>query len=451
MGRTLGRVVAGVVGLLLLAVVVLLVSWAWPPSAAQTRALAALQAPHDLPGSNAYVTLATLEMQAPLAYRQAQVDEHARLFQAWYDDSYAPGFIRGDAEGEAGVPPPLPVDGAAQAPAADPALCGFRDAAACLERVRRAPEAVATALAARATLLSRMDELAAHGHYRSPLVQAPPTPWPPLAPLAVPLGAHALAHVQGDSARALAGLCRDAGSGRMLMAHADNLLATMAGIAMLQANAELFAAVLAELPADAPLPPGCATAFAPLAADEAAVCNGMRGEFALQQRFALLMDRKIEAGPRSGRLFYNGRKTLARQAEVLAGPCLPAARQAVAEDRRVPLPPLPAAAWWQPQCLTNAIGCILSDIAGPAYTGYVYREQDVAARLRLLQAGLWLRGQALQDADAVTARLRALPAGLRSAHRPITLSADATALETPAYARQGQVLRMPLPLAASSR
>ncbi|MDF9441122.1 hypothetical protein EM864_05055 [Stenotrophomonas acidaminiphila] len=447
MGRTLGRVVAGVVGLVLVA---LLVSWVWPPSAAQQRALAALRAPHDLPGSNAYVTLATLEMQAPLVHRQAQVDEHARRFQAWYDDSYAPGFIRGDAESEAGVPPPLPMDGAARTPTADPALCGFRDAATCLERVRRAPEAVAAALATRATLLSRMDELAAHGHYRSPLVQAPPGPWPVLGPLAVPLGAHALAHVQGDSARALAGLCRDAGSGRMLMAHGDNLLATMMGIAMLRANAELFAAVLAELPADAPLPSGCATAFAPLSADEAAVCNGMRGEFAMQQRFALLMDRKIEAGPRSGRLFYNGRKTLARQAEALAWSCLPAARQAVAEDRRAPLPSLPAVAWWQPQCLTNAIGCILSDIAGPAYTGYLYREQDAAAQLRLLQAVLWMRGQALQDTEAVSARLRELPAGLRSAHRPITLSADGTALETPAYARQGQVLRMPLPLAASS-
>ena len=450
MGRTLGRVVAGVVGLVLLVLVALLVSWVWPPSAAQQRALAALEAPHDLPGSNAYVTLATLEMQAPLVHRQAQVDEHTRRFQAWYDDSYAPGFIRGDAESEAGVPPPLPVDGAARTPTADPALCGFRDAATCLERVRRAPEAVAAALATRATLLSRMDELAAHGHYRSPLVQAPPGPWPVLGPLAVPLGAHALAHVQGDSARALAGLCRDAGSGRMLMAHGDNLLATMMGIAMLRANAELFAAVLAELPADAPLPSGCATAFAPLSADEAAVCNGMRGEFAMQQRFALLMDRKIEAGPRSGRLFYNGRKTLARQAEALAWPCLPAARQAVAEDRRAPLPSLPAVAWWQPQCLTNAIGCILSDIAGPAYTGYLYREQDAAAQLRLLQAVLWMRGQALQDAEAVSAHLRELPAGLRSAHRPITLSADGTALETPAYARQGQVLRMPLPLAASS-
>ncbi len=132
MGRTLGRVVAGVVGLVLLVLVALLVSWVWPPSAAQQRALAALRAPHDLPGSNAYVTLATLEMQAPLVHRQAQVDEHTRRFQAWYDDSYVPGFIRGDAESDAGVPPPLPVDGAAQAPAADPALCGFRDAAACL-------------------------------------------------------------------------------------------------------------------------------------------------------------------------------------------------------------------------------------------------------------------------------------------------------------------------------
>ena len=73
MGRTLQRVVVGAIGLVLLLAIVLLVSWLWPLSAAQKRALAALETPRDLPGSNAYVTLATLGMEGPLAQRQTAV------------------------------------------------------------------------------------------------------------------------------------------------------------------------------------------------------------------------------------------------------------------------------------------------------------------------------------------------------------------------------------------
>ena len=53
------------------------------------------------------------------------------------------------------------------------------------------------------------------------------------------------------------------------------------------------------------------------------------------------------------------------------------------------------------------------------------------------------------DIEALAGRLDGLPGGLRSAHRPITVSADGTALETPAYGREGQRLRMPLPQAMS--
>ncbi len=451
MGKVLQRVLGGLAGVLLLVVVVLLISWLWPLSTAQKRALAALEAPRDLPGSNAYATLATLGMEGPLAQRQALMEEHARQFEAWYADQYVPGFIRGDAEDKAGTPPPLPGE-SGPSPAADTVLCGSGDAAGCLDAVRSRPQAVAAALVPHATLLARMDELALHGHYRSPLTQMGATPWPGMRQLMVPLSAHALAHVQGDSARAMAGLCRDAGSGRMLMTQGENLLMTMTGSAMLAANAKMFAAVLAELPLDAPLPAGCGKAFAPLSADEASVCNGMRGEFAMQRGFAALMDRKIEDSQRHMRLFYSSRKTLARQAEFLGESCLPETRQAIAEDRKLTIPSVPASAWWQPQCLTNAIGCILGDIARPAYQGYGHRQQDTAAQLRLLQSVLWLRGQAVQGTPAPLAeRLDNLPAGLRSAYRPITPSADGTTLETPAYGKDGQMLRMPLPQALSSR
>ena len=452
MGKVLARVMWGLGGLLLVAVVLLLVSYWWPMSAAQQRALAALEAPQQRPGSNAYATLALLGVAGLTPQqRQARVDEHTRQFEQWYATQYVPRFIKGrEAEGPGVLPPPLLSD-AETPPAADPVLCAFGKAAECLDKVRQQPEAVEAALASQATVLAHMDELAAHGHYHSPLTQMDVTPWPSMRPLQASLSAHALAYVQGDSPRALAGLCRDAGTGRMLMAHGDNLLTTMMGAAMLTANAKLFAAVLAESPGDAPLPGSCATAFAPLSADEASTCTGMRGEFVMMRNLAGLMDRKNESkgSGHFGSLFYSGKKTVARHAEVLGAACLPEARQAIAEDRKVQMPPAEAWSWWQMaqmECLTNSVGCILTSIAGPAYDKYGARLQDVAAQLRLLQAALWLREHAAQDAATPLAeRLNGLPAELRSVHRPITVSADGGALETPAYAEAGKTLQMPLP------
>ena len=457
-GKALLRVAGGLVGLLLVAAAVLLASWLWPVPVAQKRALAALEAPQERPGSNAYATLALLGVEGLTPeQRQARVDAHARAFERWYVTEYVPRFnaiSMGTVDEEAvALPPPLLAEGEAP-PVASPVLCGFGQAAECLERVRRQPQAVASALAPQAAVLAQMDEVAAHGHYHSPLTQGEMTPWPAMQPLQVPLGAHALAHVRGDTEGALAGLCRDAGSGRMLMAHGDNLLTTMMGGAMLAANAQVFAAVLAELPPQAPLPAACATAFAPLSPDEAGTCNGMRGEFAMQRDLAALMDRKVRGGQRLGALFYNGRKTLARAAGTLGEACLPETRRAIAEDRRLPAPPAGVLPWWRPECLTNSIGCILGNIAAPAYGDHAHRQQDVAAQLRLLNAVLWLRERAVQDAPMPLAgRLDNLPAELRSARRPITVSADGTALETPSYARRNgaEMLRVPLPQAMSAR
>ncbi len=458
MGNVLARVLRGLGGLLLLVVGVLLVSYWWPSSAAQKRALAALEAPQERPGSNAYATLMLLGVEGLTpAQKQARADAHARQFEQWYADEYMPRFnavsIGEMDETALLVPPPLLAEGEA-APAVAPVLCGLIKDADCLESVRKQPQAVAEALVPQATVLVQMDELAVHGHYHSPLTQTVATPWPAMRSLQVPLSAHALAHVQGDSQRALAGLCRDAGSGRMLMAHGDNLLTTMMGSAMLAANARLFAAVLAELPADAPLPANCATAFVPLSPDEASICTGMRGEFAMQREAAALMDGKLKESRQWGSLFYSSRKVIARSAETLGDACLPEARQALAEDRRLPPPPARILPWWQLECLTDSIGCILSNIAAPAYGGYANRLQDTAAELRMLNAALWLRGHAPQDATVPLAeRLNNLPAELRSAHRPITVSADGSALETPTYAvrEDKKALRMPLPQAVQQR
>lgn len=456
MGRILWRVIGGLAGLLLVAVMVLLVSRLWPLSEAQKRALAVLEAPRTMPGSNAYVSLATLAMEGTPAQRQARVDAYVADYASWHAGFRAHMMERG-GEGSADALQAKPqLAGAAEAALPhDPALC--RSGAGCLAQVRAQPQAVAAALLPQATVLARMDELAAHGHYLSPLPLDAATPVPALQPLFVPLSAHALAHVQGDSQRALAGVCRDAGIGRMLLAHGENLLTGMVGGAMLAAYAQLFADVLAELPPDTPLPAGCATALAPLSPEQTSNCASLRGEFTMIRDGYALTEEVVWTGlgftgnngwaaPAVAKFFYNRDKSLARSAETLGHACLPETWQAIAEDRPMPAMPVPSA--WRLECAANVVGCILTRISGPAYSHYGKRQQDVAAQLRLVQAVLWLRGHAAAGADAPLADLlEGLPAGLRSPHRPIRVAADGSALETPSYARHKGVdtVQVPLP------
>jgi len=141
-------------------------------------------------------------------------------------------------------------------------------------------------------------------------------------------------------------------------------------------------------------------------------------------------------------------KSVARSAETLGHACLPDTLQAIAED--LPMPAMPVPSVWRLECAANAVGCILSNIAGPAYSRYGQRQQDVAAQLRLLQAMVWLRQHATTDAAMPLAeRLHELPAGLRSRHRPISVTADGSALETASYARHKGVetVRVSLPQA----
>lgn len=454
MGKALRWVVGSLAGLLLLAGAIVLLSWLLPLSATQKRALAALEAPRATPGSNAYATLATLGMEGTREQRQARVDAYAAEYAAWHAGFIARTLQNGGQWDEGAMEGRPRLGAGGDAPSLDSVLC--RQAAGCLARVRGQPQAVAAALLPHATVLARMDELAAAGHYRSPLPLDAVTPVPAMQPLFVPLAAHALAHVQGDSQRALAGLCRDAGTGRMLLNHGENLLTGMVGGAMLAANAELFADVLAELPTDAPIPAVCADALAPLTPQEASNCASMQGEFAMVRDSYSEMVQVMpgESGwitPQMAKLLYDRDKSVARLAETMGQACLPETRQAVAEDRPLPAAPVPST--WRLECAANAVGCILSSIAGPAYSSYAARQQDVAARLRLLNATLWLREHAARDAARPLAeRLGDLPAGLRGAQRPIAASADGAALEVPAYARRDgrQTVRMPLPQALSS-
>lgn len=100
--------------------------------------------------------------------------------------------------------------------------------------------------------------------------------------------ASALDFVQGRTTQALSGVCTDAQVARVLMRSSDNLAITMIGAAMLRGNAQLFADMLAELPAQQSLPMHCAAAFAPATTQEISLCHALHGESRMV--FSLLQD-----------------------------------------------------------------------------------------------------------------------------------------------------------------
>ena len=105
------------------------------------------------------------------------------------------------------------------------------------------------------------------------------------------------------------------------------------------------------------------------------------------------------------------------------------ARALVAADRPLVGPTTPPSLW-SLRCASNPVGCILADIAQPAYADYGVRLQDAGARLRTTAALLWLRGH---DGPIDEAALSRAPAPLRSPERPLRLDLATATLGTAVY------------------
>lgn len=438
------RMAAALLGLLALLALFLLASRFWPASAQQQQARAALEQLLDWPGDNAWAALMTLNRPGlDAARQQTLVDAHVAAFSVWAQQTASQRY--GEQTSSAAVPEPPAMPGGEPAGfERSPLLCASNEAAQCLHKVRRAPQAVAEALTQRQRGLDNVAGLALYGHARN-LYQADlQTPYPPVQWLLDPLSAHALAHVQGNSGLALAGLCRDMGTGRMLMSHSDSLIVAMAGQRMLEANGQLLAEVLAELPSDHPLPATCTAAVAPLDVPAMSLCTPMRGEYAMSRAVMAESYRHGAGSKPAGSWLFNVDKTLNRNAASVGQGCLAPVREQLEQDLPITVDQVNNSLW-KMECPANAIGCILSAVAGPAYGKYHRRTLDTGASQRLLGALVWLRGQPQQG--GIEQYLEALPAELVSQQRPITLSADGRHLQMTRYQLDGDtpLLQLPLP------
>lgn len=427
--KWVGMAVLGMGALVLL---VLLASWLLPVPAAERTALAAMQAAPrgQVPARNAFPPLWLLPYDGiDPAQARALTAQDARDFAQALAAQPPQPWQTSVAEGR--YPKTTPAHG----------WCG-RAVESCLGEVRVHAAGVAQAHRGHDGLHARISALGHNDHYRSLFASDVSMPFPPVQALMERLSLHALEQVRGNSTQALQGVCEDIGTGRMLMRSSDSLLVAMVGGAMASRNAALFTEIVSELPADASLPTICQQALAAPTVAELDLCMPMRGEFAFQRAATA----RLPDG--QSRWLYDTEKTQARNAALLSRSCAAEVQRQIREDRRVALAAPPSV--WSLQCVANAVGCMLQDIAGPVYDDYNWRMQDAGAQLRLAAAMLWLRAQP-NDGNGAMATLARLPAPLRSAHRPLQPSADGRGVQVRRFARPSTdasaMIRARLPLA----
>lgn len=435
-------------GLLLLVALLYGIASLRGPTDEQNAALVLLDDPGPPAGSNGFALVWLLAYEIPDAERERVLAQDVRRFaqRPLEQAEIAAGFTS-VADGRY---PKAPLR------SGDSHYCRWREGK-CLEKVRADTGAYARLIAEDAALLARIGTLGDYGYVRNTFTPRLDMPIPAYQQLAYPLAQHAYAFASGNTDEALAGVCRDVATARMMIGSGDNLITSMIGAAMLEGNSTLFADMLAELPADRALPAACSRAFAPAAPEEFSACTTMRGE----ARFMFAGMHQIPAGYADGPLqraawplIFDAGKTVARMAPRLAWYCTPPVRTAIALDVPAAEPPATATMKQTPfQCLDNIVGCILSDVAETQLTGYQHRLQDARMRLMTMGTLLWLRDHR-SDAP-MTQRLAQTPEKLRSMRRPLALAKDGKSVSIPLFdTRHAERWSVPLPasrLQASQR
>ena len=406
-------------------------------STGQRAALASMQQPGIAPGRNAFAALWLLPYAVPEAELDAVADEDVRRFAA--RAAVAAGAAAQDVT--TNFTPFVSVAAERYPPrpkvAGEPPLCRH-PAAGCLAQVRAQRDAYQGWRERNLGLIERAGALSRYGHHRGHFAPSLAMPMPQMGQL-IPtlLTDRALSFVEGRTEVALAQLCGDVTTWRRLVPNSDSLLVSMVGLGLAGDSTVLFAEMLAQLPAGQPLPAACAIAFAAPAAAEISLCEPLKGEF----RFVRTA---FTPSSMAGNPLFNRAMTDARFAAQMAYFCAVDVERALLADQRVPEPP--TSDRFRLDCVRNFAGCILSDIAAPAYSDYQLRAQDYGAKLRLAGTLLWLHERPA-DARPLAARLASRPAALRGGAREFEIIEGGRALRVAMYGSR-PAGHFQLPLAA---
>lgn len=335
------------------------------------------------PGRNAFAALWLMPYDIPPGEIEAVAAEDVRRF-AERDPADTSEFVS-IAEGR--------YPRAADSSGGSPEWCDWRGNG-CLAHVRANRDALAEALVERAPVIDRMRAVSGVGHHRDlfePVVHRP---------LSIPAGkyarelltAQALAVADGDAAGAMVDLCTTVSTWRPLAANSDSLIATMVAMSIVEGSSRLLADVLAEQPDGQPIPPACKTAYTAPEPAEYLPCTAMRGELGFVDGAVKSMDREAMEEP-WGWLVYDRQMTRVRTANYMAHSCKSEVLESALRGEPVNSPDA-AGGLVTPLCASNLVGCILTDVAAPAYSDYLRRNQDHAARLRAMELLLRLHGDA---------------------------------------------------------
>jgi len=429
--RWLKRAGRGVVVLVLVVVAAWAASRLRGPTPSQRAAFEVMQAPLQFAGRNAFDAIWVLPYDVPDAALSAVADA--------------------DIAAAAAIPLRRPVDGPGEPRShyrdLRPVSAGLRPCSSagtpCLAVVREDLAGHAALVERNRRLIERVEALAQYDHLANRMPARADASVPPFQYLVWPLTAHAVAFAQGHREAALEATCRDLATMRRLGTGTDLLIASsvMSRLAT-DGYGRLLVDMLGELPQDAPMPDSCVAALRAPSADEASVCSAMRGEFRWVRRATDSMAVEDQGRPMRWLLFdQDGFEAMS--AEQLGQACSADTQAALREDRRVAFQ-TPRPFYLRFECIANSAGCMLADIAAPAYVPYVRGGQDHHARLQLIATLAWLRTQ--DTAVTLAERLARRPPDLRSPARDITVSADGRSLQIAQYdTRCGDVWSLPLP------
>ena len=322
---------------------------------------------------------------------------------------YGSNALRGAANANTA---PLPAAiRAAQLPDAplDRLACPPRDSVSgCLAAVRQNLPAYRASVQQAAQLLANADALAQYDNFDYVINDLTRDALPRFAPLVQQHTAAAVDWAENRHEAALARVCRNIHTGRVLLRSHNGLIDTMVGNAIVARNTALAAEMLAEQPAWAThLPDNCTAAFALFAHGEPNLCAAMQGEFryfdgmmrnwlasdAADEDKASMDAKRLLQNPVAHSLLFSPEHTRRLHAQNLAHYCTAESQAAVAQDRQPENAP-PAQNTrniaLRPACWGNFIGCVLLDNDTANYAVYSKRLLDTAMQQRAFQAALAL-------------------------------------------------------------
>lgn len=303
-----------------------------------------------------------------------------------------------------------------------PAYADWRctvSAGACLDEIRPHADELRLELSEYSARLARLDALSEYDHVATEFPMGLTTPLiSNFQPGRMQLIASAMAHLDGESERAIERLCTSMGTWRQLSTHTDSLVFWAVAQMSIAEHIRLAGEILAERPDLDDT--ACLSVFDPLHDEELDQCRLVAAEF---EGFKRAMSSIVPEGAKwslqVGGRFVNSDMVITKQAEQSAYYCQQDHRLQIA--RRDP-DSAPEVACSASEWAFAPYACGMFADLPEAFGRYYRRALDTDAHLKLLQVGRWLRDN--DNGEPWELQLARVPQGLRSVAHKLSYDAE---------------------------